>query len=141
MFVTRNDLKLPEGCQRSAMPGRDQCMPTSGRKLPFLGPFASLSSAAMDHLPQSSNKCKKEQGTGMEFPEECCVLTDKNCPVLTGFGQVCCCPAQLTILCSSKTRESCCRVRNKKLMGMKNIKGVLTQGHSFIQLSDFNGKA
>ena len=43
----------------------------------------------MNHLPQSSNKHKKEQGTGMEFPEECCVLTDKNCPVLTGFGQAC----------------------------------------------------
>lgn len=97
MFVTRNDVKVPEGCRRSARPVKDQCMSTgSGRTLPFLGPFASLSSAAMNHLPRSNNKCKKEQGTGMEFPEECCVLTDKNCPVLTGFGQACLLTAQLT---------------------------------------------
>ena len=90
MFVTRNDVKVPEVCRRSARPVKDQCMSTgSGRTSPFLGPFASLSSAAMNHLPRSNNKCKKEQGTGMEFPEECCVLSDKNCPVLTGFGQAC----------------------------------------------------
>ncbi|KAL3161040.1 hypothetical protein ABBQ38_009423 [Trebouxia sp. C0009 RCD-2024] len=105
MFMTRSDVKVPERCRCSAFSvSGDHSLPTtaSGRKfpllaLPLLGPFASIS--AMSHLPQSRNRLKKEQGTGMDFPEECCVLTDKNCPVLTGFG-----------------------VRNKKLMGMKNIK-------------------
>lgn len=94
MFVTRSDVKVPEGCRCSALSvSSDQLLPTaSGRKLPFLafplvGRFASLSGAAMSHLPQSRNRLKKEQGTGMDFPEECCVLTDKHCPVLTGFGQ------------------------------------------------------
>lgn len=96
MFVTRSDVRVPEGCRGSApaVSGDHSLSTASGRKFPLLafplmGPFASLTSAAMSHLPQSNNRLKKEQGTGMDFPEECCVLTDKNCPVLTGFGQAC----------------------------------------------------
>lgn len=66
---------------------QDQSMSAAHqRKLPIPSPFASLSGAVMSHLPQSSNSLKREQATGMEFPEECCVLTQKNCPVLAGFG-------------------------------------------------------
>lgn len=71
----------------------------SKRPLRLTGPFGSISQAAMSHLPRSGAASRKEHATGLDFPEECCILTQKNCPVLTGFG-----------------------VRNKKLMGMKNIK-------------------
>ena len=90
MFVTRPDCRLPDGAVAAdivARPTADQTPRVSHRR-PFaaLGPFASVSSAVMTHLPPSSNKSRKEQATGMEFPDEYCVLTQKNCPVLMGFG-------------------------------------------------------
>lgn len=100
MFITRRDLRLPGSRDEAVLPNVDQAVHVAPRRgLPAFGPFASLSSAVMTHLPPSGSKSRKEQATGMEFPEECCVLTQKDCPVLTGFG-----------------------VRNKKLMGLKNIK-------------------
>ena len=88
MFITRSDVKVPEESRLAACSTtEDQSMSAARRrKTPFPSPFASLSSAVMSHLPQSSNSLKREQATGMEFPEECCVLTQKNCPVLAGFG-------------------------------------------------------
>ena len=88
MFTTRHDLRLPGLRDEAAPPNVDQASLhlAPRRGLPAFGPFASLSSAVMTHLPPSGDNSRKEQATGMEFPEECCVLTQKNCPVLTGFG-------------------------------------------------------
>lgn len=97
MFITRHDVKLPASTV-APLSANQSAHVTTRRNIPAFGSFASLSSAVMTHLPQSGDN-RKEQATGMEFPEECCVLTQKDCPVLTGFG-----------------------VRNKKLMGMKTIK-------------------
>ena len=86
MFVTRHDVRLSASHDAVAPLTGDQSVHAPRRAFPAFGPFASLSSAVMNHLPQSSSNSRKEQATGMEFPEECCVLTQKNCPVLTGFG-------------------------------------------------------
>lgn len=90
VFVTRSDIKLPAACgQDTPATGVDQTRHVvSGHRMAYRAPFASLSGALLSHLPQSNNSRKKEEATGMEFPEECCVLTQHNCPVLTGFGQV-----------------------------------------------------
>ena len=89
MFTTRHDLRLPGPRDEAAPPNVevDQAVHLAPRRgLPAFGPFASLSSAVMTHLTPSGDNRRKEQATGMEFPEECCVLSQKNCPVLTGFG-------------------------------------------------------
>ena len=84
MFITRHDVKLPASTVEPPSANQSAHV-TPHRNIASFGPFASLSSAVMTHLPQSGDK-RKEQATGMEFPEECCVLTKKDCPVLTGFG-------------------------------------------------------
>ena len=90
MFVTRPDCRLPDDAVAASGPAHATAdhSPQVSRRRPFpaIGPFASVSSAVMTHLPPSSNKSRKEQATGMEFPDEYCVLTQKNCPVLMGFG-------------------------------------------------------
>ena len=87
MFCTRHDVKIPQsqGLAKELTADQQNSQP-SRRPLKLGGPFGSISQAAMSHLPQAGSKSRKENATGMEFPEECCVLTQKNCPVLTGFG-------------------------------------------------------
>ena len=89
MFLTRHDVTVPvPSSQTVADSIADHALPErpARRSLRLLGPFGSLSQVAMSHLPQSGSKSRKESATGMEFPEDCCVLTHKDCPVLTGFG-------------------------------------------------------